>query len=77
MFNPLNLYVGPKCIVYRTGIDRCVCLVDHFGGNRGVEMLLSPARYTQCSDGTEERLKELEELYKKYVENRTYPNLGL
>lgn len=77
MFNKINLYVGPKCIVYRTGIDRCICLVDHFGGNVGEEMYLSPNNYRQCSDGTEERLKELEILYKKYVENRTYPNLGL
>lgn len=77
MFNKINLYVGPKTIVYRTGIDRCVCLVDHFGGFEGAEMILSPSRHTQCSDGTEERLKELEILYKKYVENRTYPNLGL
>ena len=76
MFNKENLYIGLKRVIYRTELERGICLVDHFGGAEGCEVVLC-SDYKRCSIGSDDTLKDLEHRFNRLVKNRTYPNLGI
>lgn len=70
-FNKENLYIGNNKVIYKIFNNTGICLRDSFGGNLGKEIYISND-YKQCSNGSEETLKELEDSFNKYIKNRTY-----
>lgn len=69
-FNKHQLYLGNSKVVYRIAENIGICLRDSFGGALGKEVFLNGMR--PCCEGSEETLKELEELYNRYVKGRQY-----
>lgn len=69
-FNKYQLYLGNSKVVYRIAENVGICLRDSFGGALGKEVFLKDMR--PCCEGSEETLKDLEDLYNRYVRNRQY-----
>lgn len=69
-FNKHNLYLGNSKVVYRISDNVGICLRDSFGGALGKEIYLREMK--PCCEGSEETLKDLEDLYNRYVRNRQY-----
>lgn len=69
-FNKYQLYLGNSKVVYRIAENIGICLRDSFGGALGKEVFLKDMR--PCCEGSEETLKELEDLYNRYVKGRQY-----